>query len=103
MELSAAEYYKQLSPKEVSELLGVGKTTIWKYVKEGIIPEPRYPAPKQPKWKLGEIIEVYEAHLSGADDVVEGRGLARAQAPKKETTVKPQSTAEKLKKRFGLS
>ena len=102
MQLSAADYYKQLSPKEVSELLGIGKTTVWKYVKEGIIPEPRYPTPKQPKWKLGEVIEVYEAHLSGTDNVGEvGKQPKSTQA--KNETKKPESTAQKLKKRFGLS
>lgn len=103
MELSIAEKYKQITTADIAELLGVSKATVWRYVNRGILPQPQYISPKRPKWKLGEVIEVYEAHLSGAGDVVGVGGVARAQAPKKEVEEKTLSAAAKLKKRFGLS
>lgn len=99
MELSIAEKYKQITTADIAELLGVSKATVWRYVNRGILPQPQYISPKRPKWKLGEVIEVYEAHLTSSDDVVG----ARAQAPKKEVEEKTLSAAAKLKKRFGLS
>ena len=107
MEFSLAEKYKQITTADIAELLGVSKATVWRYVNRGILPQPQYISPKRPKWKLGEVIEVYEAHLSGVDDVVEVGGLARATQSKtthnENKNEKPQSTAQKLKKRFGLS
>ena len=103
MELSLVEKYKQINTADVAELLGVSKATVWRYVNRGVLPQPHYISPKRPKWKLGEVIEVYESHLTSADGLVEGRGVARATAPKKEVEEKSLSAAAKLKKRFGLS
>lgn len=100
MELSAADYYKQLSTAEVAKLLGVGKTTVWKYVKTGVIPKPRYPLPKTPKWKLGEIIETYEQHLEKTSPASEEKPKGR---PKKIIQGDKGSLASKLKERFGIS
>lgn len=60
-ELTAVEYYSQVSSKEVMQLFGwKSKTTLWKKVKSGQIPEPRYPEPGEPRWRLGEIVELLE-------------------------------------------
>lgn len=60
-ELSAIEYYAQVDSKEVCRLLGFkSRTTLWNWVKQGKLPEPRYPAPHQPRWRLGEIVELLE-------------------------------------------
>jgi len=103
MELSLAEKYKQITTADVAELLGVSKATVWRYVNRGILPQPRYISPKRPKWELGEVIEVYESHLTSGDNIMKNQATPQSQTLKKETKVKPLSTAEKLKKRFGLS
>ena len=106
MELSTAERYKQINALDIADLLGVSRSTVWQYVKDGILPEPRYLKPRQPKWQLGEVIDAYEGQLLSAKEIAEGAsGLARAQAPTKTTSEnpKPESAAQKLKKRFGLS
>ena len=60
-ELSALEYYSQIDSKEVCRLLGFkSRTTLWNWVKQGKLPEPRYPAPHEPRWRLGEIVELLE-------------------------------------------
>lgn len=102
-ELTAADKYKQLNTAGVADLLGVSKRTVWRYVEQGVLPQPQYIKPKHPRWRMGEVVEVYGSQLTSAENVVESVGVARAQAPKKEVKEKPQSTAEKLKKRFGLS
>ena len=100
MELSSIEKYRQINTADVAELLGVSKATVWRYVNRGVLPQPHYISPKRPKWKLGEVIEVYESHLTSSENLLEGRGVATS---KKEAVGKPLSTAAKLKKRFGLS
>jgi len=60
-ELTAVEFYSQNGAKEVMKLFGwKSKTTLWKKVAQGKIPEPRYPEPHEPRWRLGEIVEVLE-------------------------------------------
>jgi predicted DNA-binding transcriptional regulator AlpA len=60
-ELTAVEFYSQIGAKEVMQLFGwKSKTTLWKKVAEGKIPEPRYPEPHEPRWRLGEVVEVLE-------------------------------------------
>jgi predicted DNA-binding transcriptional regulator AlpA len=60
-ELTAVEFYSQIAAKEVMQPFGwKSKTTLWKKVAEGKIPEPRYPEPHEPRWRLGEIVEVLE-------------------------------------------
>ena len=107
LELTTADRYKQLNTAGVAELLGVSKRTVWRYVEQGVLPQPQYIKPKHPRWRMGEIVEVYESKLSSVNDVVEVGGLARATQSKtthnENKNEKPQSTAQKLKKRFGLS
>ena len=60
-ELSAIEYYCQIDSKDVCRLLGFkSRTTLWNWVRAGKLPEPRYPAPHEPRWRLGEIVELLE-------------------------------------------
>ncbi len=60
-ELTAIEFYSQVDANEVMRLFGwKSKTTLWKKVAAGKIPEPRYPEPHEPRWRLGEIVELLE-------------------------------------------
>jgi len=107
MELSTAEYYKQLKCKDVAELLGISKATVWNYVKRNVIPEPRYPSPRQPRWKQGEVIEAYELHLDQSDITASGKegeqGLQpHVKAKAKAKTAAPENIAQKLKDRFKI-
>ncbi len=59
-ELSALEHYSQLTSPEVCRLFGVSRTTLWKWVREGRIPEPRYIETREPRWRLGELVPLLE-------------------------------------------
>ncbi len=60
-ELTAVEFYSQIDAAEVMRLFGwKSRTTLWKKVAAGKIPGPRYPEPHEPRWRLGEIVEVLE-------------------------------------------
>ena len=60
-ELSALEYYSQVSGPEACRLFGVSRTTLWKWVKAGRLPEPRYLGAREPRWRLGELVPLLEA------------------------------------------
>jgi predicted DNA-binding transcriptional regulator AlpA len=60
-ELSAIEYYSQLDSKQVCRLLGFkSRATLWRWVRVGKLPAPRYPLSHNPRWRLGEIVELLE-------------------------------------------
>ncbi len=59
-ELSALDYYSQVSGPEVCRLFGISRTTMWKWVKAGRIPEPRYIEAHEPRWRLGELVALLE-------------------------------------------
>lgn len=60
-ELTAVEYYSQVDAKKVMQLFGwKSKTTLWKKIAAGKIPEPRYPEPHELRWRLGEIVELLQ-------------------------------------------
>ena len=43
------------------------RNTLWKRVRGGILPEPRYFLPRQPRWVLGEVLDTLaerEAHFA---------------------------------------
>ena len=75
-ELSALEYYSQVSSSEVCRLFGISRTTLWKWVKAGRIPEPRYVELREPRWRLGELVALLEG-LPKMQDAA--RGLQAAQ------------------------
>jgi predicted DNA-binding transcriptional regulator AlpA len=63
-ELSAVDYYRQLTPKQVQTLCGVSGTTFWKWVRAGKLTV-RYVGEHQPRVRLGEVIELLEAQPVG--------------------------------------
>lgn len=46
---------KFLRVKDVAEMLSIGKSTVWLYTKNGILPQPIKLSPKVTVWKLSEI------------------------------------------------
>ncbi len=56
--LTAFEKYQELSSNQVMKLLGItDRSTLWRYKKEGKIPEPRYLSAGKPIWRLGEVLD----------------------------------------------
>lgn len=63
-DLPVAERYKLLTTRQVMAYIGVeSRQSVWRYVKAGKLPEPRYLAPKRPVWRLGEVIDCVSVHL----------------------------------------
>jgi len=57
-DLTAFEKYKELSTAQVKHFVGLQHTrSVWKYVKEGKLPKPRYLAEHKPVWRLGEVLD----------------------------------------------
>jgi len=98
--LTAFEALKELSCRQVADYVGVTRTaTVWKYVKEGKLPQPRYLAPHRPIWRFGELIDHTHAIMQTPNKAVQGfKGEALAT-----DATKNSSTLNKLKKRLGLS
>lgn len=82
-ELSAVEYYSQIDSGEVCRILGIHRTTLWNWVRVGKLPAPRYPAPHEPRWRLGEIVELLEQQprFSDAHRGLKGAGSTDLFAP----------------------
>ena len=98
-ELTAVEYYSQVDAGEVMRLFGwKSKTTLWKKVAEGKIPEPRYPEPHEPRWRLGEIVEVLEKQPKMKDAPRGLSGQVEADAP-----ATSRKKAQSVWERLGLS
>lgn len=96
-ELSALEYYSQLTSPEVCRLFGISRTTLWKWVREGRIPEPRYIEVREPRWRLGELVPLLEK-LPRMKDAP--RGFKAYEAV---PTEKPAKKARNVWDRLGLS
>lgn len=66
--LDPLDAHRRLATKEVMALIGVkSKNTLWKRVREGKVPRPRYQAPRQPRWVLGEVLDaLIESELQSA-------------------------------------
>jgi excisionase family DNA binding protein len=50
-----------LTTKQVARLLQVSVRTVWRYLRGGRLPRPRYVGPRSPRWLRAEI----DARLSG--------------------------------------
>ena len=97
--LDVADYYRKLTPKEVKLLIGCkANSTLWDYVKLGLIPEPHYPRPRKPLWRLGEVLECFESKLKPMSEMSTGIGAVTEQEKQRE-----QNYLDKLKERFGIS
>lgn len=56
--LDPVDAHRRLTTRQVMELVGVkSKNTLWKRIREGKLPEPRYQAARQPRWVVGEVLD----------------------------------------------
>ena len=56
--LPLAERYRLLTTCQVMAFVGVrSRQSVWRYVKQGKLPKPRYLGPRRPVWRLGEVID----------------------------------------------
>ncbi len=100
-ELTAVEFYSQVDAGEVMRLFGwKSRTTLWKKVAAGKIPEPRYPEPHEPRWRLGEIVEVLEKQPKMKDAP---RGLTGRVETDVPTTPTSSRKGQSVWKRLGLA
>ena len=66
--LTALAYYQHLNTKQVMGIIGASNVrTVWKHAEEGKLPELHYPSPHRPAWRLGEVVDVFGAHLAPYD------------------------------------
>ncbi len=100
-ELSALEHYSQLTGPEACRLFGISRTTLWKWVKAGRIPKPRYIEAREPRWRLGELVPLLEALPKMSDAP---RGLKAQQGEEDSaTTPKPAKKSHNVWECLGLS
>ena len=101
-ELSPIERFKQLSTQQVMEYIGVrDPSTVWRYVKEGKLPKPRYLSPHKPIWQLGEVIDHIEEQLAAFEDEVRAfKGDAEALRARQEQVGR--RSASRILERLGL-
>lgn len=60
--LDPVDAHRRLTTRQVMELVGVkSKNTLWKRVRDGKLPQPRYQAERQPRWVLGEVVDALDA------------------------------------------
>lgn len=60
--LDPVDAHRRLTTRQVMELVGVkSKNTLWKRVREGKLPRPRYQVERQPRWVLGEVVDALAA------------------------------------------
>ena len=96
--LTQAERYKNLNTRQVMAYIGTEcRQTLWKYVKLGKLPKPRYIRPNRPLWRLGEVVDHLERNLKSSD---EGKRGFRGDV--KEKPAPQKTTRERLRERFGL-
>jgi predicted DNA-binding transcriptional regulator AlpA len=114
--LTMSERYQNLNTKQVMKYLGVtSRESVWKDVREGRLPKPRYLAPHRPVWRLGEVIDHLEGKLQPFEAEARGfkgdspqerkekiiKAIEKPQ-PKEETPVLTPSKKDALRARFGL-
>lgn len=64
-DLPLAERYRLPTTREVMVLVGVrSRQSVWRYVKQGKLPRPRYLGPRRPLWRLGEILDSLDQCIS---------------------------------------
>ncbi len=97
--LTAFERYQELNARQVAKYVGVETTkSVWVYVKEGKLPQPRYLAPHKPIWRLGEVLDHTHALMQAPSKAVQGfkgNELQESQRTSK-------SKVKLLKERLGL-
>ncbi|HHO56871.1 MAG TPA: hypothetical protein ENK21_10815 [Trueperaceae bacterium] len=98
--LTAFEKYQELNSKQVMKLLGItDRSTLWRYRKEGKVPEPRYLKPGKPIWRLGEVLDHTHARMKKYDEAARGfRGdekIVKAREQESSSNI-----ADRIKKRL---
>lgn len=97
--LSPFDAYKELNTKQVSEYVGLTHaSSVWRYVKEGKLPQPRYLAPHKPIWRFGELLDHTHALMQAPSKAVQGFKGKELEAP----TQVSKSRVKLLKERLGL-
>jgi predicted DNA-binding transcriptional regulator AlpA len=90
--LTMAERYQNLSTKQVMKYLGVeSRESVWKDVREGNIPKPRYLARHRPVWRLGELVDHLEGKLQPYE--AEARGFKGDSPQERKEKSKPKDVA----------
>lgn len=46
-----------ITDREVAELLGIGRSTVWKFAQEGVIPAPLRFGQRCSRWHKGSVLE----------------------------------------------
>ena len=72
-ELAGLDIEVLISSKDVMELLGIGNVTLWRYRKQGLLPDP--PGGKA-QWPLSWILDLMQARRPGERCVAQGIRLA---------------------------
>jgi prophage regulatory protein len=62
---------QMIRPNEVTSLLRIGKTTLWRWVREGRLPKPARLGPRVVAWPLATIRD-YQARAAAGADVKNG-------------------------------
>lgn len=97
--LSAFEKYQELSARQVAKFIGVETTkSVWVYVKQGKLPQPRYLAPHKPVWRLGEVLDHTHALMQAPSKAVQGFKGKELEIPAQTS----KSKVRLLKERLGL-
>jgi excisionase family DNA binding protein len=60
-----------LSARDVAELCGVTRRTVWRWVREGRLPEPRRITASTVRWPADQVEEFIQQRTGGSD---RGRG-----------------------------
>ena len=61
-DLPPAERFRLLTTRQVMKLVGVRcRQSVWRYVKQGKLPKPRYLGPRRPVWRFGELLDHLQA------------------------------------------
>lgn len=49
---------KLVNPKELSEMLRISKATLWRYIKSGIVPQPKRLSKQNLLWDLDNVLSL---------------------------------------------
>lgn len=49
---------KLISDKEVADLLGIGRSTVWKFVQDGHLPAPLRFGNRCSRWRTGDVLAI---------------------------------------------
>lgn len=94
------EKYRELNTSRVAELKGISRAELWRRVKDGRLPKPKYKKPHCPTWYLGEILD-HDEHLAQNYEAQQ-RGRKGSVNPIPEKSASFSSTAKRIRERLKL-